>query len=190
MTNILAYLSLALTVIGFVLYVRSIIRKETKPHAFSWFIRGIVTGTWFFAQRTETDSIATWVLWFSCIATFSVGIYAWFRYQDVIKKIDRRFLAASLVWIVVWYITKTPFWSVIIISITDFLAFLPTFRKAYDDPYSEYLPLYGLAGLSNLFALMSIGIVTIAVWLYPLCLVVTNIWFVIFAMIRRMQMRK
>lgn len=190
MPRILAYCWIIVTIIGYILYIRSIIRKETKPHAFSWIIRGIMTGTWFFAQRTETDSLGIWILGISFIVTMGIGIYSWFAYKHIIKKTDRRYFAAAIAWLIIRYITKTPFWSVIIISITDFLAFLPTFRKIYDDPYSEYLPLYALASLKFIFALISIGTFTIVGWLYPLYLIFANGWFVIFGLIRRLQKRK
>ena len=96
-----------------------------------------MTGTAFFAQRTQTDEIGTWVLAMSSFMCVFIAGYGRWRYKVVIEKIDWLYFLCALLGIGAWYITKTPLRSVIIISVTDALAFLPTFRKVRSDPQGE-----------------------------------------------------
>jgi hypothetical protein len=96
-----------------------------------------MTGTAFFAQRTQTDEIGTRVLGISSAMCLFIACYGWWRYKVVIAKIDWFYFFCALLGLGVWYITKTPLRSIIIISITDLLAFFPTIRKVRSDPQGE-----------------------------------------------------
>lgn len=190
MQDIFGIIAVIIWILAPTLYIISIIRWETKPHAFSWFIRSILTGTAFFAQRTQTQDIGTRVLWISCIVTLWTAIYARYRYKMVIVKQDWLYFILSLCWVIIWYLTKTPLWSVIIISATDLLAFIPTFRKVRSDPEGESVWVYGLSAIKFVLALYSFGPFTVIVWLYPAYLVCANGWFVIYTLARRWWLRK
>jgi len=190
MTESIGYLSIVITAVAYVWYLWSIVHWKTKPHAFSRFIRAIMTGTAFFAQRTQTHDIATRVLGITSIITACIALYAWFRYRVVISKQDRLYFFLAVLWLIVWYVTKTPLWSVIIISITDMLAFIPTFRKVRYDPESESVWVYGLSAIKFALSLYSFGSFTLIVWLYPVYLVWANSVFVIYTLVRRWWVRK
>jgi len=185
MDNILGQVSILLSIVAYIWYFRAMLRGETKPHAFSRFVRAIMTGTAFFAQRTQTHEIGTWVLWMSSVMCLSIAWYGWWRYKIVIEKIDWLYFVCALLGIGAWYITKTPLWSVIIISITDLLAFLPTFRKVRSDPQGESVWVYGLSALKFIFALWSFESFSLVVRLYPMYLVCANTSFVVYALVRR-----
>jgi len=185
MDNILGYLSIILSIVAYMWYLRSLFYGETKPHAFSRFVRSIMTGTAFFAQRTQTQEIGTRVLGMSAIMCLFIAVYGWWRYRVVIKKIDWLYLFCALLGLWAWYITKTPLRSVIIILITDLLAFIPTFRKVRSDPYNESIWVYGLSALKFVFALWSFESFSLIVWLYPMYLIAANTTFVIYTLWRR-----
>jgi len=66
--------------------------------------------------------------------------------------------------ILVFYIfTNDGLTSVIVVSIIDTVAFLPTYRKVFEDPYSETLSLYALSATSyvlDFFALQNYTLTT------------------------------
>ena len=166
-------------------YLWSLFGGKTKPHAFSRFIRAIMTGTAFFAQRTQTHEIGTRVLGISGVMSLFIAGYGWWRYKIIIEKIDWLYFLCALLGLGVWYVTKTPLRSVIIISITDLFAFLPTFRKVRFDPRGESVGVYALSALQFVFALWSFESFSLVVRLYPMYLISANIVFVIYTLLRR-----
>lgn len=190
MDNLLWYISIILSLAAYVWYLWSLFRGKTKPHAFSRFIRSIMTGTAFFAQRTQTHELGTWVMWISAAMCLFIAGYGWWRYRVVIEKIDRLYFLCALLWLGAWYITQTPLWSVIIISVTDALAFLPTFRKVRSDPQGESVWVYGLSALKFVFALWSFESFSLIVWLYPMYLVIANSAFVVYTLWRRRWVKR
>lgn len=185
--QIIARASIVVAIISYTRYIRGIFQWRNKPHAFSWFIRWIMTGTAFFAQRTQTDSAATRVLWFSAIICFFVAAFARYKHKSVIAKIDRLYFTLSILALILRYVTKTPVWSVILIVLTDLLAFLPTFRKTRHDPRGESIFVYALSAIKFVLVLRSLDVITITTALYPIYLVFANSIFTIFALVRRAQ---
>lgn len=149
-----------------------------------------MTGTAFLAQRTQTHEIGTRVMGISAVMSLFIAGYGWWRYNIVIKKIDWLYFLCALLGIGAWYITKTPLRSVIIIAITDLLAFLPTFRKVRSDPQGESVGAYGLSALKFVFALWSFESFSLVVRLYPIYLIIANSSFVCYTLIRRWYVRK
>lgn len=190
MENLLGYISIIISIVANIWYLRSLFRGETKPHAFSRFIRAIMTGTAFFAQRTQTHEIGTRVIGISAVMCLFIAGYGWWRYRIVIEKIDWLYFMCALLGVGAWYITNTPLRSVIIISVTDALAFLPTFRKVRSDPQGESVWVYGLSALKFIFALWSFESFSLVVRLYPMYLIAANTSFVCYAIIRRWYVRK
>lgn len=190
MDNLLWYISIILSVGGYIWYLQSLFRGKTKPHAFSRFVRAIMTGTAFFAQRTHTHEIGTRVMGISAFMCLCIAGYGRWRYKVVIEKIDWLYFICALLGIGAWYITKTPLRSIIIISVTDALAFLPTFRKVRSDPQGENVGVYGLSALKFVFALWSFGSFSLVVRLYPMYLIAANTSFVCYTLIRRWYVKK
>lgn len=186
-TQIIAWASIAVTLISYVRYIRGIIQWRNKPHAFSRFIRWIMTATAFFAQRTQTDSIATRVLWLSAIICFVVAIVARYQHKNVIAKVDRLYFGLSILALLLRYVTKTPVWSIILIVLTDLLAFVPTFRKTRHDPEGESIFVYTLSAIKFVLVLRSLDVITVTTALYPIYLVLANGVFTIFTLVRRWQ---
>lgn len=184
-TQIIARSSIIVTILANARYIRGIIQWRNKPHAFSRLIRWIMTGTAFFAQRTQTDSVATWVLWLSAIICFIVAAFARYKHKGVIAKIDRLYFGLSIIALLLRYVTKTPVWSVTLIALTDLLAFIPTFRKTRQHPHAESIFVYALSAIKFILVLRSLDVITITTALYPMYLVIANSTFTLFALIRR-----
>lgn len=183
--EIIARLSIVVAIISYTWYIRGIFQWRNKPHAFSWLIRWIMTGTAFFAQRTQTDSPATRVLWLSAIICFFVAAFARYKHKSIIANIDRVYFTLSILALILRYITKTPVRSVILIVLTDLLAFLPTFRKTWHDPDAESIFVYFLSATKFVLVLWSLDVISITTALYPAYLVLANASFVIYTLALR-----
>ena len=102
-----------------------------------------------------------------------------------ITKSDKLNLIAAGIALLIWFFTKDPLLSVIIITIVDFLRFFPTIRKSYFRPYEETIIHYLLAGLKFVLAIIALDNYTLVTWLYPASLVAANLFFVVMLIIRR-----
>ena len=56
----LSAIAIALTLIAFLPYIRSILRGKTKPHVFSWLIWGTTTFVVFLAQLADEGGVGAW----------------------------------------------------------------------------------------------------------------------------------
>jgi hypothetical protein len=178
--EILGGLAVALGLFGYTFYVRGILQGKVKPHAFTWFVWGLLTAIAFIAQIVEGGGAGAWVTGVTALCSFGfaiVGLGASSRIY--ITKSDWIFFIGALLTIPVWYFTGSPLWSVIIITITDAIAFAPTIRKAFFNPHTENSPTYALSGLKFVIGLFALESFTWTTALYPASLVFANFAFVV-----------
>jgi len=172
--------------LGYVFYVQGILAGKIRPHAFSWFIWAILTTIAFGAQVVEGGGPGAWVTGFTAAASYIfavVGLRTSSR--SLIAKTDWFFFIGALLAIPPWYLTGDPFWSVIIITVIDAVAFAPTFRKAYTHPESENTSTYALSGIKFIFAIVALETFSVTTVLYPASLVLANLVFVAMLVWRR-----
>jgi hypothetical protein len=174
--------------IGYVPYFRNIFKGKTKPHVFSWLVWGILTGIAFVAQVVEKAGPGSWVTGFTAIICLIIAGLAYSRGERDITRIDWACFIAAIFGIVLWVLTDNALLAVIIVTITDALAYIPTFRKTYYKPYEETLIEYALGSLKFVIGFAALESFALTAWLYPASLVVMNAAFVVMALIRRIQL--
>lgn len=188
--DMLGLLAVIIAFLSYIPYFKDILANKTKPHAFSWLVWGILTGIAFFGQIAGGGGPGAWVTGFTAIICVIIFLFGLTRGRKNIVLIDWLSLLACGIALVLWFITKGPLLSVILITLVDAIAFLPTFRKSYMKPGEETAKTYLLSGFKfviSLFALNSFSVITA---LYPLSLVLMNWIFVGLLVIRRKQLSK
>ena len=83
---ILGAVAVVINFIGYVPYFRDIFRGATKPHVFSWFVWGLVTGIVFFAQLAKGGGAGAWVTGLSSFFCLVIACLAFFRGEKEITK--------------------------------------------------------------------------------------------------------
>ncbi len=177
--EILGGLAIALGLFGYVFYVRGIVQGKVKPHAFTWFVWGLLTAIAFVAQVTGGGGAGAWVTGVTALCSFGfalVGLGASSRVY--IAKSDWIFFVCALLAIPIWLLTGNALWSVVIITITDAVAFAPTFRKAFAHPETENGLTYALSGVKFVVSLFALQSFTWTTALYPASLILANLVFV------------
>lgn len=185
-TEVLGGFAVVIGLLGYVFYIRGIIKGEVKPHAFTWFVWGLLTVIGFIAQVVDGGGPGAWVTGMTAAMSFIfavVGLGASSRIY--IAKSDWIFFLAALVTIPVWYFTGSPLWSVVIITVIDAVAFAPTFRKAYFHPQTENMWTYMFSGIKFVFGIAALQVISVSTVLYPLSLVFANGAFVVMCLWRR-----
>lgn len=181
----LGIIAVIVGLIGYVPYFRDIFANKTKPHAFSWLVWGVLTAIAFGGQIVGKAGAGAWVTGVTALVCFTIFILSLSKGVKDFPLVDWLCLLGAVFSLGLWAITKNPLTAIVLITVIDMLAFVPTFRKSYKEPYSETSFTYMMSGLKFLvsfFALRTYSFVTV---LYPLSLVVTNGAFVIMTNTRR-----
>lgn len=182
---ILGLTSVIIAFLSYSFYFRDISNHQTKPHAFSWFVWGILMSISFFIQATSNGGPGSWVIGFTALICFVISYMAFKRGMRSVKLLDWFSLVGAFFSLLLYFVIKQPVFSVILITLTYSLGFFPTFRKSFNKPQDETLITFVLNGLKffiSLFALSSISFVTV---FYPVALVIINWSFAAMLVIRR-----
>ncbi|MDP2206825.1 MAG: hypothetical protein Q8K65_11025 [Alphaproteobacteria bacterium] len=181
-------LSVAAMIVSRLTYFRSIWQGKTQPHAFSWFIWGVISSIGFAAQFAEGAGAGSWARGFGALTCFVLVGISLFRGEKNITRGDWITLIVALSAIPLWILTKTPLWSVILVCVIDTAGYLPTIRKSWSKPQSESALSYSLGSLGALLTLLAIENYTMATWLYPAVLVASNGAMALFLLRRRLRL--
>lgn len=174
-----------MTLTGYFFYFRDIFANKTKPHAFSWLVWAALTGIAFFAQLSDHAGPGAWVTATTAAISVVIFLLAIKKGEKNITLSDKLNLLGAAVALGLWFITSNPLLSVILITVVDFLGFVPTIRKSYRKPHEETLIHYVLAGLKFVLAIAALETYTLTTWLYPASLVAANLFFVVMLVVLR-----
>lgn len=155
-------------------YIIDILRGVTKPHKYTWLIWTILQITGFFIMFSENAGLGSIPLGIGGLLCGFVFMLSIKNGTKDIKFFDKVCLIGALAAIFIWIFLKNPVISIILISVIDFVGFLPTMRKVYSDPYSETLSIYVLSVLSILLSLISLDIYNFSTVFYLSTLMFTN----------------
>lgn len=112
-----------------------------------------------------------------CIGTILCGVIFLLSFKKGTKninKFDLYCLILALAILIFYMFTNDGLTSVIAVSIIDTIAFLPTYRKASQEPHSETLSLYVLATISYALDFLALQNYTLTTSVFILTSVVIN----------------
>lgn len=184
---VLATAATIISFIGYLPYIRDVLKGTTKPHLFTWLIWTLLTGIAFLAQVAGGGGTGAYVTAFSTIMCLIIAVLAFPRGEKNITRLDWACFIAALFGIVLWQLTGDPLLAVIIVVATDTVAFVPTFRKAFWKPREETAIMYALDTIRFILAIIALESFSVTTWLYPAAVAFTDGIFVIFVLIRRRQ---
>lgn len=122
-----------------ILFIRTILKKQTIPHLYSQIIWAITVTIWLLGQIYDNAWVWTWILFFDDCWVISVLILSLKYWIKDPTKWDKIVLALALISIIPRILTKTPLYSVILVSFIDTLWYLPILNKIRRYPNSEAL---------------------------------------------------
>lgn len=186
-TSLLGLVASIIALVAYAVYIVSVFRGNTRPHAFTWGIWGCITTIAFFAQVSQGAGPGSWVMGCTAGACFLIAAFALRTGSHIFARTDWLALIGCIIAICLWILTHNPLWSVILITFIDAIAFIPTFRKAYHSPHQELALAFFLNGLKFVFGIFALSTFNVTTWLYPASLIVTNWLFVAMVLWRRKQ---
>lgn len=172
-------------ILAFFPYIRDIVNKKTKPHLYTWLIWSITQGIGFFAVLKGGGGWASLSLGIGTLLVFATTILSIKRGTSSITKFDTGILLLAIGSIFVWWKFNQPVVSVVLVSLIDVIGYVPTFRKAYHNPWSETLTTWGLFSASNLVALSILEQFNLLTVTYLLAMTSANIVLICLCLVRR-----
>ena len=182
---ILGIIATLLALLSYIPYFRDIFMGKTKPHAFSWFVWAVLTAIAFAAQVVKNGGAGAWVTGFTALACFTISVLAVIKGKRDFPIVDWLSLGAAFIAMALWAYTNDPALSVILITLADALAFLPTFRKGFFFPNEETASTFFLSSIKFVFGILALNTFNISTVLYPASLVIMNGAFVVLLLARK-----
>ena len=189
MKETLAVIAIIIGLVGYVPYFTTIFSGKTKPHAFTWFVWGLLTAIAFGGQVAGNGGAGAWVTGFTALISFTVFGLALVKGKRDFPLADWLCLVGCMLSLALWAVTDNPLSAIILITIIDMLAFIPTFRKSYYKPDSEPAFTYALSGLKFAVAIVALEEFSVVTVLYPASLVLTNGLFVLMLYVQRKRLQ-
>lgn len=167
---VLGIAAVGLNLIAFGPYIFDIIRGKTKPHLYSWLIWALITGIVFIGQHAEGAGAGAWVTGITTCINFVICLLAFKWGTSDITLSDKICLASALAILVLWMISDSMLLSIVLVTIVDVLAFVPTIRKILKAPHQETFITYPLSSIRCLLGLMAIANYSLVTCIYPLAM--------------------
>lgn len=172
-------------IIGYYPYFKDIFRKTTKPHAYTWLIWAITQGTatvaaFYGGANWGVMSLAggTLLVVFVFLLSFKYG-------TRNITRSDTGILLLALSAILVWWLTKNPLLSVIMVTVIDGLGYIPTLRKSWVEPWSETLSFWFAMAIVSVLTILSLGEINWLTAPYLTVLAILNVLVLVVCVLRR-----
>lgn len=185
MKDIFGILGAAFLFCSCIPYIVGLYKKTARPHAFTWILWALINAVVFAAQLSEGAGAGAWAAGVTALVNTGISIHALMYSKIKITRFDWAVFLSALCAIPLWALTKDPMWSVILVCIIDTVAFAPTIRKSWNDPYSDVVMTFVLGFIGFCFAIAAIENYILTNWLYPAVVLMTNVMFVSVLLYRR-----
>lgn len=169
-----AILGALVVLFGDLTYLIETIQGRVQPNRMSWLMWGVAPLIAFAAAISQGVGIST-------ITTFAIGaipiliFFATFVNRKAYWKLtilDIPCGVLSALALVLWYITKDANIAVSLSILSDFAAFIPTYKKAYTHPQSESSKIFLFNAIGTGITLLSLQKWTFAAYAFPLYVMV------------------
>jgi hypothetical protein len=187
--KILLFLSVASNLTAYGIYFSLILRNKIKPHAITYLVWSIILSLNFFIQLSSGVGISSILLATNLTGCFIIFILCLTKGLMIYDKIDWLCFFLAIVTVILWLVTKTPIYSVILSCVIDLLALLPSYRKSFNKPNEDSALTFFISGAEYLLSLPSYGVFSFLILLYPVCVLTLDFSYSAMIVIRRIQLK-
>lgn len=163
-----------LSFVAYPVYIRDILRGETKPSKVTWWVlallNAVLTASYYASGARDTIWIPiSYTIGFSAVAILSLkyGEGNW-------QKSDWICIIGAAVSLLLWWFFQSAELALYLIIITDFIGLAPTIYKTYKRPWTESKLSWTIAMIASALNVVAIENWSPAISLYPLYVVITN----------------
>ncbi len=168
-------LSVVVMLVAYSIYLWQTARAEgVRPHPFSWFLWGVVTGVVYLVQIAQGGGAGSWVVGFTAAFCLLIGAVSLFKHRWRFSLFDWFSLGAGLLVFGYYLLSKNPTWSAILATTTDVIGYASTIKKGWAEPHKDSAASFALNSAKFVPSLFALGSYSLATWLYPATLVLMN----------------
>jgi hypothetical protein len=183
--EVIGIIAAILVFVGYIPYVRDTIKGKTQPHVYSWFLWAALTVAILGIQLTHhagAGSLVTITAGMMCLIVFFLSLK---NGRRNIVLTDTVVFVLAIVTNIVWLFAKQPLLAMILACAADLLAFAPTVRKSWNQPYTETLKLYQVTSFRFVLAVIALEQYTLINVMWPTMWAVCNGLFALLLIQRR-----
>ena len=184
----LGILAVLVGFIGEFLYIRDLYKKNIKPHPFSWLGWGLLDVVIFSAQVVKGAGAGSWVIGVAAVVNIAIALISFRQGERRIVWSDWICFLGTLAGIALWAATSEPFFAVLIASVVNYIAFIPTFRKAYLRPEEESLNIFVFDIVKFMLGILALQVLNPTTALFPAASALSNVLFVTMVLLRRKKL--
>lgn len=177
------------SLLSYVPYFHSIQKGKTKPHAFTWFVWGVLNAAVFFVQRSEGAGPGAYITAGIALANLCIAFIALRSGPRIFPPADWFALVAAFVAMVVWVFAQQPILAIVLLALTDVIGFLPTWRKGWAKPHEEMAWAWLASGLSMALSLAALSSFEFTTALYPGVVAVLDTSFAVLIIVRSRSLK-
>jgi hypothetical protein len=164
-------------------YAVAVLRGRARPNIVTWFLWGLTPMIAVAAQVGASPGPEVAVTFVLGLGPLVVSAIAFCKDRSATRLTPFTLgcAAASCAGIVLWRLTAMPVLAIASCIVADLLATLPTLRKAYGAPESEYAPPYLHSVLAMLITLGTVDSGGFTAYGFPLYMLLINVTLFTFA---------
>jgi hypothetical protein len=176
------WITVLITFVGYVFYLKDIFFGKTKPNLVSWilWLLGPFLGVFF--QIKAGAGLSVIPVFLAGFGPLLVVVFSIFRKNAYWKLSTFDIICGifSALALVLYVLTHNLAVSIIFAILSDALAFIPTFIKGWKFPETETATVYSAGAFNNLLGLLIIKNWSFTIYSFGLYLVIANIVMVCF----------
>ncbi|MFA5778326.1 MAG: hypothetical protein WC870_02465 [Candidatus Paceibacterota bacterium] len=163
-------------------YIKNVLKGDTKPNPVSWFIWSLAPFVGVFLQLKAGASWSVMSVFMAGFAPLLVVIFTLFKKNAFwkIQLLDIICGIFSVLALVIYIITSNLWISIIFAIASDFLAYIPTFIKTWNNPETETSSVYLGGIINNFISLLIIKNWAFVIYSFPIYLILANIVEILF----------
>ena len=151
-----------LSIIAYIPYAIDTAAGRTRPQRASWLIWSVLSIIAFSAQFYEGASTSLWFAGSQAIASVLIfGLSLRSGKGGILKSSDYITLVLAGVGLLLWYLTETAAYTLVITITISLLGGVATATKAWHDPESETLMTWVISLVASVLAILSLSLIHI-----------------------------
>lgn len=177
MMEYLVFLGAAAQLYGIIIYIKEMIQGKTKPNRVTWLMWSIapLIGTAAAVNKGVGWAVLpVFMAGFGPLIVFVTSFFCKDGYWKL-KILDYLCGVASVLALVLWWITKEPLIAIVFSILGDGFAALPTVFKSWKNPETESVEAYTTGLFSALTCIFAIKMWSVSEIAFPAYLIIVNI---------------
>ncbi len=174
MKIILITLSSILALLSPIIYARSIVWGEVRPHRTTRFVLLLITALSTAALLAQHNTVAVWLAGVSTLQAVLIFSLSIKRGMGGWSPIDILCLVIALIGIVLWQTTNNPVLGLYFSIFADFTGMVPALIKTYKLPNTENAWFFGFDVVAGICTLLAVNAFTIEQTAYPIYILSIN----------------